>query len=1072
MNRSVVKDFLRELKNSFSRFVSIFFIVLVGVAFFAGIKAAVPDMQYTADRFYDESRLYDIRVFSPLGLTEDDITALAESEGVARVDAGYMADVITRIDSRELVFRVHSLPTNMNQLIVTKGRLPEASGECVIEDSKNVDLDLALGDTIKLSSGRPDKTIEESLARDEFTIVGTVRSADYLTYEKGHTDLGSGSINFFMMIPPEDFSYPVYVEALIEVADARELNSFSKQYEHTTRRVLNQVENLGGERAEIRAQELRADATKELNEAKKTFAEQEKEFDDKIGQAEKDLAEAKDKLVSGEATLETEQKNLERTLADGWAQVHEGEQQLAAAQSQYDQSLASYNTVMTEHGDQIAQLNQLSGEIDSLYQNALAGQSQMEASLQNTDLTQEERANQQAMLDGYSQLVQLVEQTNGQVGGLNNLAQGSITSAESQLASAGNALANSRNQLEQAKFKLVMAEQEGEAQFKAARSELDAGWAEYREGEAEYNEERAEGEKQLQDGRERIIRAENEIERLAAPKWFVLDRESNIGLMTYKMTTQRMNAIAGLFPVFFILVAALVCLTTMTRMVTEQRSLIGAYKALGYSNLIVSFKYVSYAALASLSGALIGITLGMSFFPKAIFEAWSMMFIIPEFLRTPQWPLAILSVLVATLTMMGVAYWATRQELQGVPAVLLRPKPPTGGSRILLERFKGFWRRLSFMQKVTSRNIFRYKKRFWMTVAGVMGCSALLLAGLGMNNSVSQVVDQQFGEIFQYDMAIGLSLEGDVEGAQAEVKGFLEDHEHVTGFIPVSNFNAEVDDQSDVLPLTLIVPQQTDGFSDYIALRQRHDQTPIELDGPGIVISEKLARTMDVTVGDYLSLRVNEITKKVEIKAITEQYVFHYGYMDPAYYETIFRRTAQTNGYQVHLAPEADAQAISDTLSAKEEVANVLLYKMMAESFDEQVSSLQSIVALIIISAGILAFVVLYNLSNINITERIREIATLKVLGFFNREVTSYVYREIFILALVGCLSGLMIGIGLHRLVMVAIEQDNIMFGYAIEPMSFVYAFLLTMSFTVLVNLVMYRKLVTIPMVESLKSIE
>lgn len=1072
MNASVIKDFLRELKNSFSRFISIFFIVLVGVAFFAGIKAAVPDMQYTADQFYDASKLYDIRVFSPLGLTEDDITALRQSEGVKRVDAGYMADVVTRIESLELVFRVHSLPQDLNQLIVTSGRLPQSSGECVVEDSKNVELDLKIGDTITVTSGTPHKKLEDALARDSFTIVGTVRSADYLTYEKGHTDLGSGSINFYMIIPPEDFSYPVFVEALIEVEGARELNSFSKAYQRSTLRVLNQIENLGGERAEIRAEELREQATAELNDAKKEFAAKEKEFQTEIGAAEKELSEAKDKLVSGEATLETEQKNLERTLSEGWAQVAQGEKDLADAEAQYNQTLGAYNRAMEEHGDQIARLNSIAGDIDGLYNDALVGQSQMQTELQNPDLTPEERATRQSMLDSYSQLIYLVERTNNQVGGLNNLAQGSISNAEQQLAAAGQSLANGRAQLEASKAKLIAAEQEGNEQFAAARKELDEGWKEYREGEAKYLAEKADGEKQLQEGRERIIRAENEIERLAAPKWFVLDRESNIGLVTYKLTTQRMNAIAGLFPVFFILVAALVCLTTMTRMVSEQRSLIGAYKALGYTNRIVSFKYVAYAALASLSGAIIGIGLGMSFFPRAIFQAWSMMFIIPEFLRTPQWPLVFSSIIVATLSMMAVAYWATRNELQGVPAILLRPKPPTSGGRILLERLKTVWAKLSFMQKVTARNIFRYKKRFWMTVAGIMGCAALLLAGLGMNNSVSQVVDRQFNEIFRYDLAVGLSLEGDLSAAADKVSDILADDPGVMAFEPVSNFNAEVDNLRTTVPVSLIVPQQTANLADYIQLRQRQDQAPIDLDGPGVVISEKLARMLSLKPGDYLSLRSGGITKKVEIKAITEQYVFHYAYMNADYYTDIYRRAPQPNGFQVRLHDQADSEKLTQTLSGLSEVSNVLLFSKMAETFDEQVKSLQSIVILIIISAGILAFVVLYNLSNINITERIREIATLKVLGFYNREVSSYVYREIMLLAIFGCLLGLGAGIGLHRLVMRAIEQDNIMFGYHIEPLSFGFAFLLTMSFTIFVNLVMYHKLIKIPMVESLKSIE
>lgn len=1071
MNRLIYLDFLREIKKTIGRFLSIFFIVLVGAGFFAGVKAAVPDMQYTADVFYDQCNLYDLRVLSTMGLTEDDIEAIQNVEGVKDVEPSYFADAVSRIGTRDVVFRVHSVPERMNQLILTSGRLPESPDECVVEDSINIDTPAKIGEIIYLTSGSEYKKLSEQLSRRSFKVVGTVRSADYITYQKGYTELGSGMIDYFMLVPPENFTFPVYVEALVSVDGAIELSSFSKAYIEKVDKVKNFVENIAADRVIDRAEEMKKEAEKELKKGKRQLKDQERKFNREIAAAEKEIQEAQDKLVSGEATLKSEQENFARMRQQALRQIAEGERELAAAERQYNETLALYRDAMSEYGGLIDGIRRVTGDVQSLYNDAVYQKGQLENELNDPNLSDEDRVNKQVLLDGYSMLISMIDETYARTGDLGGIVGSAVGNVEQQLASAEQQLYDGRNKLNQARAELFAATNQAEAKFAAARAELDEGWAQLEEGKKELAENKAEGEKLLREAREKIIRAEGEIERLSSPRWYVLDRDANVGLMTYKNTTEKVNALASIFPVFFILVAGLVCLTSMTRMVDEQRTVIGIYKALGYSTIATSFKFVVYAAIASFFGAIVGVALGMSFFPEAIFNAWSMMFIIPTFYSTTHWPLVFVSVIVASLSMMGVAYYATRNELNATAATLMRPKAPTAGKMILLERIESFWKRLTFMQKVTTRNIFRYKKRFWMTVAGILGCAALLLAGLGISDSVSHVVERQYEEIFNYEMMVLISPDADVDKAKSKLENQLNELNGISSWNRISYINVEVQGEKDALPVALIIPEDTSTISDYIRLRDYSNQSPLSLD-EGVVISEKLARLLGVKPGDYIQTTIRGITKNVQVSGITEQYVFHYMYMAPEYYTDLLRFEPVFKEYLVKTDEGADEKPISDLILEDKNISSVVIFSNLAEDFSEQVSSLNSIVLLIIISAGILAFVVLYNLININISERIREIATIKVLGFYDTEVYSYVFREISILSLLGTALGLVAGIGLHKIVMVAIEQEDIMFGYTIDPSSFVYACLLTIFFTILVNLFMIRRLRGIPMVESLKSIE
>ncbi len=1083
MGTVLMKDFLREIGKTLNRFLSIFCIVLIGVAFFSGVKATAPDMEYTADQYYDTYNMMDIQVMSTLGLTDDDIEEIRKTANVEQVQAGYFTDVVTTIDSSEVVFKIHSLPAGyltdpdgdyLNKVKLVEGRLPEKAGECVIEQSQNVDSGLSIGDTFTVSSGTKEEITDGVLARDTFTVVGKVVTPYYMTYEKGSSQIGGGSVDFYMMISEEDFAYPVYTEALIKVAGARELNTYSGAYAKLIEGVVSSLENLGADRASIRVDELRKIAYQQLADGQAEYDEKEQEFNTQISEAEQKLNDSLAQLSEGEATLAAERKNFEKEYAEGQQEIRDGEKELAKGEAEYQASLAQYNALMEESGDDLESLNEIARKLNELYGSGEEALAKVEETLKDPNLSSGERTQWEMMKVMYQLLLGLSADGVDTVNGFNDLAQYVVIGTEAQLKAARAELDAGYADLEKGKSDLAAGKRTAEAEFSKAEKELAAGWEEYNAGKAEFDTQKADGEKQLQDAREQIIRAENEIEKLEEPQWYVLDRNSNISYVDYRMTVERMDAIAAIFPVFFFLVAALVCLTSMTRMVDEQRGIIGTYKALGYGDKAIAFKYVAYAGIASLLGGCAGLALGMNFFPQTIFQSWSLMYQMPAMSTVNQIPLMIASVLMGVIVTVAASYFACARELKCPPSQLMRPKAPKQGKGILLERVTWLWKRLTFSQKVTARNIFRYKKRFWMTVIGIAGCSALLLAGLGLDNSISQVVNKQFKEIFQYDMNLRFSAASE-DAEREDIIELLGQKDQVDSVMQVAQVNAQFVNGDENIGVTLIVPSDSQMLGDYISLRDRSSQRPISLKTSGVVVTEKLAKQLGVSVGDSVKVTNNEgISKKLTVTDITENYVFHYAYISQEAYQEAFRLSAPMDSLLIKLIdtnPEMENR-LGDELITHEQVGSVEFYSEVASEFDEKVDALNMIVLLIIICAGLLAFVVLYNLTNINISERLREIATIKVLGFYNREVASYVYRENLVLTFVGALAGLGLGTLLHRFIMESIEQDGIMFGYHIEPLSFLYAFLITFAFAIIVSVFMYRKLVHISMVESLKSVE
>ncbi len=558
-------------------------------------------------------------------------------------------------------------------------------------------------------------------------------------------------------------------------------------------------------------------------------------------------------------------------------------------------------------------------------------------------------------------------------------------------------------------------------------------------------------------------------------EWYVLTRESSYSFRDYESSANRMKAIATVFPLFFIIVAGLVCLTTMTRMVEEERGLIGTYKALGYGKATIALKYVIYAFLASLTGAVIGCAAGLRLFPYIIYESWNIIYQMPAIKYASHTILSVVAVASLILVTLIATLYSCYNELSEVPSALMRPKAPKNGKKILLEH-TFIWKHLSFTKKVTMRNIFLYKKRFFMTVIGIAGCGALITAGFGIKDSVQSIIDNQYGQIIHYDNILVFNKNADSD-ARNNLSDKISSDEYYKSSLMDYAYTAEVKipGSADDYSTEITVVNDTSAYMDYVTFRTRRSKKTIELDDSGVIISEKLAKDLNVKEGDNVLIH-DEDNKQatVKVSGVMEMYINNYIFMTSEYYSQVFGYTPDNNRILGILTSDGDdiQSVIGDRYLTDNNVKSLTFVKANITRFENMIQSLDLVTWVLIISAGMLAFVVLYNLTNVNISERIREIATIKVLGFYDREVGEYVYRENIILTLIGGVFGLLLGMALHAYIMTTIELDGVMFGTKINISSFLISYGITILFSLLINIFMYPSLKKIPMVESLKSVE
>lgn len=1355
--KALRKEFWMEIRKSKSRFISILLIVALGVAFFSGIQASSPDMRYSGDAYYDESSLMDIKVVGTMGLTSDDVSSIESIDGIESAEGAWSTDVMCGEGQKQKVLHIESINDTVNKLDVQEGRLPEKSGEIFLDSTFASSNEYKVGDKVALRE-EGDSPV---LVTTEYTVVGTGRSPLYISFNRGNTTLGTGEVNGFGYVLPEDFDQEIYTQIYVTVHGAKGLTSYTDGYENLIAKIKDRVENIADDRCQIRLAAVKADAQEEINDAQKKLDDGKKEADEKLADAkeeldkgEKDLEDgrkeyedgksqledakteladgkkqledakteltdgknqledakaqladgksqlesarsqlsssksqldtarsqlddgwsqvnaakaqladgqaqldsAQKQVTSGLAELEKNQKTLDENkakLADGKAQIEAGEQQLEAAkqtlttkQSELDQSKAeiiagqqqieSTRTQLNAQKQQItdglsqvsageAQLQDGISALESAKAQLTELQSQLEivrasynAALENPDASQEEidilAAQVSALEEQEAAVSQQIQASEAQIesqrqqlaanrselesglatveDGLSQLSQKEselnagreqITAGQAQIDAGWIQIQEQENTLAASKAEIEAGEQElekGQKQLKAAKkklnkaqkeidsnaetlaagqAELDANVAKLNDNEAQYasgleqyhsgarqiaeneakltsgeqeiaeneakladgekeiadnekkladgekeitdNEKKLQdaakdlkkGEKDLADGKkeyedakkdaedeiaenqQKLDDAKKELEDLEMPEWMVTDREALPEYTDYGDNADRLRNIGQVFPVIFFLVAALISLTTMTRMVEEQRTQIGTLKALGYKKSAIAAKYICYAFFATLLGSVLGMLIGEKIIPYIIITAYGIMYHnVANTISIDYQPgFALIASAASVVCTVGATLFASGKELQETPASLMRPPAPKEGKRVLLERLTFIWKHLSFSWKSTIRNLFRYKKRLIMTVFGIAGSMGLMLVGFGIQDSISDIAAIQYRELQHYD---GMVIEDSdaTEEEHAELFEYMKENEQIAHCNRVQMTKISAPKGSSSVSIYLFVPESLSEFAKDVTLKNRITGEIYELTDEGAAISEKTASLLGLKVGDMIPLKKGDKEYKVRVAVITENYMSHYLYMTPRVYEQTFGEKPEYENIVFTMQEDCkdDLEMAGSRILANPGALSISYTSSLASQVDRMLSTLDAVILVLIVSAGMLAFVVLYNLNNINITERQRELATLKVLGFYDGEVSQYVLRENVILTVLGIMFGAVFGILIHRYVITTVEVDAVMFGRNIKPLSFLYSGILTSIFSIVVNGVMHFKLKTIDMVESLKSVE
>ena len=1064
----LLTDFIREVRHTYSRFLSILLLSALAVAFLVGLRATAPDMEYTADNYYDSHHLMDGYILSTMGLTQEDLQALAQADGVDQVEGAWSVDA-TAVDS---IVSMRSMPEALNLLNVVEGRLPQQADECVTEQMLLTALGLEIGDTLTVTLDEAD---QDSLTRTSYTIVGTVQSPLYVGTDRGSTTLGSGSIDAFVYIPGENFDLDVYTTAYFTGDGMEALNSYSQAYADQLSALVDSLDPLAQERASLRNEEVRSEAQKELDDARSELADAQKELDD----AKKELDDARAELDSGWADYESGLATLEQEIKDGQAKLNAARSQLEESQTRYEQGkvdyqegLAQYQEGQTAYEDNLAQLDAQQEEVAKGYEEYYDALKPFEGTPMYDQMV-EQLAPQKAKLDEAAAQIQAGYQQLAQVKTQLEESKAELDAAQAQLKDAAQQLDTGWAEYQSGQQTLDQEEARGRSQLAQAKAELDDGEAEYQKGLEEYEQAKADAQPELEQAQADIDQGQKDLDEMATCEWHVLGRDTNSGFVSYSQDAERVDNLSSIFPVIFFVVAALACLTTMTRMVEEQRTQIGSLKALGFSRLAISQKYIGYAFVASLVGGLIGLGVGATLIPAVIANAFQIMYAIPGLDYKMQLPLFVLAVLAAVACTTGAALWACLSTLIDTPANLMRPRAPKAGKRVFLEYIKPIWRRLSFTWKVSMRNLFRYQKRFWMTVIGIGGCTALIVTGFGLHESIFDVLDKQFDEISLYDATVGLDEDLTEEQKQG-IEDYLDGEEAVADYMFTYQQMMDASTTGTSYDVYLFAVDDVEEFGRFVDLRHRSDHSPVELDGSGVVIDEKLSELLDVSVGDTITLEGDQRVEAV-VADITENYVYHYVYLTRDLYTQLYGEDYQNNvmllAYQDGMGVDVSNQT-SETLMKMDGVASYSYIATIRDSFEDSMDAINYAVVIIIVAAAALAFVVLYNLTNINITERRSELATLKVLGFYDGETTAYVLRENVFLTIFGVILGLVLGRFLHSWMVLTVEVDLVMFGRTAPPYAYVLAAALTALFSLIVNVAAHFRLKKIDMVESLKTVE
>lgn len=1098
MNRSIIKLTKREIRSSLGRYLAIFAIIALGAGLFVGLRLSRPDFLETYNNYTNKTNFYDFRLVSTLGLTDDDLAEVKKLDGVKLAEGAVGADFLfNTADEDNLIMMAQSIPENVNQIKLKAGRMPEKANECLADPDMYSKDDI--GSTIKLSKDNSEQTFD-TFAYDEYTIVGLAYSVLYINTERGSSTLGNGSVKGYIYIPMDGFSTDYYTD--IYVCVDSEGYVYSDEYEQSTQKYVDGLEKFMSERAVIRRDAIIDDAMSQLDDAKKQYEDGKTQYDAAKAEYDAGYAEYVQKKSDTEAQLEQARKeieNAERMMGDS-SVIDQKQAELDAAKAELDKGQAEYESGLRQFN---AKAKLAYGAVDeqiAYYENRIIDK-QNDIAAQNAEIESLNAQLAEAQANGDSLKARLIEwkiktandrisRDNADIERYNER----LEVHRQKRAEVDAELEPYRKQLEDAKAQLDAGYaqiESGQAELDAAREMISSGGAQleaakkqYEQGKAEAERGFAEAEKELASGKAQLDAAKAELDKGAAEldsaekqikninhaDTYVLDRDTNAGYVCFESDTNVVQSVASVFPVFFFLVAALVCLTTMTRMIADQRTQIGIMKALGYSSGAIIGKYMFYSGSATVFGCIFGIAAGSFAFPAVVWFGYGLIYNLSGLTFTMDWPLAA-GITAANLAVtLLVTWYCCAKELKCAPAELIRPKAPEAGKRILLERIPVVWNDMSFMQKVSARNIMRYKKRIFMMLLGIGGCTALVLTALGLNDTIQNVVTRQYDDIILYDYEITMAY--DMNEEEQEIF-FRDAGDDIKDAVFLYRGLAEVSGSDAIKSATLTV---TDGkkLCKYIDLS--YDGEPVDYPGRGeAAINYNLARQLGgIEVGDEIKLTTSEKKElTVTVSALFDNYVDSFVFISP---ETCEEQLGEVPEYKSALANAPDGADVNRCAEALthdvDGVRGVTLSTDIKERMSSMLDGLLVVVAAIILCAGILAFIVLYNLTNINISERIREIATLKVLGFYPNEAAHYVFRENLILTGAGAVFGLGLGVALHAFVMNAIKVDMMYFKPHISFLSFAVSIVITFVFAMIVNAIMRRRIDNIDMAGALKSIE
>ncbi len=1192
--KALHKDIRQEIKRTFPRFLSLFLMSALGVSFFSGVRASMPDMLSTTDRYLDGTGLFDLQAVSTMGLQEEDLEAVLDTKGVEDAELSYSADVLCDSEGEQYV--VHLMAkSDMARCQVEEGRLPEKADEIFLDTRLAQSVGCEVGDKITLYEEDQEGDKPEDLAYGEFEVTGIGTSPMYLSINRGSASVGNGQVTGFAVVLPGAFDMDVYTLMNIRLKGAGELECYSDDYKDLVSNVQENLEDTAGVQCEWRYDQIYDEAREELDDARadleegkataeKELADARKELDDgwaQVTDGEKQLADGKQQIADNEAKLDQSQKEIDDAKAqmesaraqaeDGAAQVSAGWAEIEANEAQLNE-LEGIKTQLEELNETKAQLENylglkenekqsietkiqkkqgeindnsldvdvLNNTLQNLYEqrdslqaqidevqnslevtaiqdtweeNEVSGLENQKADIEEQIAELEEKINYiiglpQVVEDLSSQLYSILQeiegltkslnyvetgitQINEQVGDISTIEQ-TITMGREQLEAAKSQLQAAQAEVDSGQAQIAAYEQQiadGEAQIASGRAQLQEAKdqlpgqeqeladarKELEEGEADYLEGKKDAEAEIADGEQQIADAEAALADLEEPEWYLNTRDDVVedyGEM--EDNAEQIGAIGKVFPLMFFLVAALVSLTTMTRMVEEQRGHIGTMKALGYSKTDIAMKYLWYAGSATLGGGAVGIIVGQKLFPYIIQVSYGIMY---DCLLQPDIPYrpvsAIQALLISFACIMAATGLSCMKELRENPAELMRPAAPKVGKRVLLEYIPFIWKRLNFTTKSTFRNIFRYKKRLFMTIFGISATMALLVTGFGLRDSIIDLADIQYDNIQLYDAMITFS---GTEEEKKDLGQWLENEKDVAASTMVHMEMVDVSTGEGDGEVYLCVPENTEEFQTMTVFQNRVSHETYTLDGEGVLLTEWMADTLDVSEGDTITVEAEDgsSSKEVPVMGVVENYIMNYVYMSPEYYEKLYGEPAEYEVMYAEFTPEGKEQEkdLGAEILQQPGVYNVSYTSDTKREINDMLQALVLVIIVLIVTAALLAFVVLYNLNNVNITERRRELATLKVLGFYDTEVAAYVYHENIILTLIGIVVGVGLGTILHQYIIHTIRVDMVMFGQHVSLISFLISAVLTAVFSAFVNFVMYFKLKEIDMVESLKSVE